>query len=258
MKKALLSLLILATISYKAQAFTEGFESFAPTWTFINNGSTNPNEQWGFWGNYFSILPHSGNTMAGIQYSSSVAHNDYMISPKFTVISGVSDKLSFYAINQSDSFPEKVDVLLSETTPTATAFTATIASNVTPNVGVWTKYTYDLTPYVGKEVYIAFHSTTFFQWFIGIDDFEVYGSNLAVSQAEKNSVKVFPNPFTDVVKVSDVTQVKSIVVTDNSGRKLHEFSPNQEINLASLKSGLYMITVNKKDGTSVTFKQIKK
>lgn len=258
MKKILLSLLILATISFKAQAFTEGFETFAPTWTFINNGSTNPNEQWGFWSSYFSILPHTGNTMAGIQYSSSVAHNDYMISPKFTVTLGVSDKLSFYAINLSDSFPESVDVLLSETTPTASAFTATIASNVTPNIDVWTKYTYDLTPYVGKEVYIAFHSTTFYQWFIGIDDFEVYSTNLATSQAEKNNVKVYPNPFTDVVKVSDVAQVKSIVVTDNSGRKINEYLPNQEINLASLKPGLYLITVNKKDGTSVTFKQIKK
>lgn len=257
MKKISLTLLFLATISTNAQAFKEDFETYAPNWTFINNGSTDPNEQWGFWSSYFNIAPHSGGVMAGIQFSKNVSHNDYMITPKFKVIAGVSDKLSFYAINQDSSFQESVDVVLSDTTPDAGSFTHAVVSNLKPTEN-WAQYTYDLSAFVGKDVYVAFHSTTFNKWFIGIDDFEVYGSNLATSQVEKNKLKIYPNPFTDVIKISDISSVKSIVITDHSGRKLNEFLPKETINLASLKPGLYMITIHKKDGTSSTFKQIKK
>lgn len=75
----------------------------------------------------------------------------------------------------------------------------------------------------------------------------------------KDSIKVYPNPFTDVLNISNAENVKSITVTDLAGRLLKTIEkPGSELNLSDLKSGVYMITLYLKDGTQKTVKSIKK
>ncbi|MET3538236.1 T9SS type A sorting domain-containing protein [Chryseobacterium limigenitum] len=75
----------------------------------------------------------------------------------------------------------------------------------------------------------------------------------------KNGIKVYPNPFTDVVNISDVNNVKSVSVSDISGRLVKTIDkPSSEIHLGELKSGLYLVTLNMKDGSKQTIKTIKK
>lgn len=81
---------------------------------------------------------------------------------------------------------------------------------------------------------------------------------LAVSTATKSSLSVYPNPFQDVLKISDVKGVKSISVSDVSGRQVRNLKPSAELNLSELKSGLYIVTLNMEDGTVQSFKTIKK
>lgn len=79
------------------------------------------------------------------------------------------------------------------------------------------------------------------------------------TSALKDGIKVFPNPFTDVLNISEVDNVKSVSVTDLSGRLVKTIEkPGSELNLADLKSGMYMITLYLKDGTQKTVKSIKK
>lgn len=256
MKKILFSALILSGLSANAQAFTDSFETGAG-WLILNNGSTDPNEQWGLWSNYGTeITPRTGEAMAGIQFSSDVAHNDYLISPRFTVTSGTSDKLSFYAINRSSTFFETLNILVSETGTTAASFTATVVADLNPAT-TWTKYSYDLTPFVGKQIYVAFHSTTLDKWFVGLDDFEISGTTLAVDNASKKDVKISPNPFQDVLTISDVKDVKSIAVYDASGREVLTPKVATELNLSSLSKGVYFVTVTYENGTKKSLKAIK-
>lgn len=256
MKKILFSALMLSGLFLNAQAFTDGFETGAG-WLTINNGSTNQNEQWGLWAGYgTAIAPRTGARMAGIQFSETVPHNDYLISPRFTVTEGVSDKLSFYAINRSNLYPESLNVVVSETGTTSASFTATLVANLIPDT-TWTQYTYDLTPFIGKQIYVAFHSTTFNQWFVGLDDFEISGNILAVDNASKNEVKISPNPFKDVLKISDVKDVKSISVYDASGRAVLSPKVATELDLSSLAKGAYFVTVTYENGTKKSLKAIK-
>ena len=250
----------LGQFTSKAQAFTQGFETFPLTdWTYINNGSTNPNEQWGFWTSYNTMTPHSGAYMAGIQFSSTATHNDYMITPMFAVIAGVSDKFSFYAQNLSSNFQETLNILVSEGNPVAAEFTGTLVANLAPSTGTWTKYEYDLTPYMGKDIYVAFHSNTNFKWFVGVDDVEVSGQTLATdNNSLKNTISAHPNPFTDILTISDVKNVKNISVSDVSGRTIKNIAAQKEINLSDLKAGLYFVTLKMEDGTTNTIKAIKK
>ncbi|WP_374443722.1 choice-of-anchor J domain-containing protein [Epilithonimonas sp.] len=81
---------------------------------------------------------------------------------------------------------------------------------------------------------------------------------LAVSDVNKGAVSVYPNPFKDVLKISDIKGVESIQISDMSGRAVKTLEPASEINLSSLKEGLYIINLKMEDGSTKTFKAIKK
>jgi len=82
---------------------------------------------------------------------------------------------------------------------------------------------------------------------------------LAVSDTNKvNNVSVYPNPFADVLKISDIKGVKSISVNDISGRQVKTFASSAELNLSNLKQGLYIVNLKMEDGSVKSFKAIKK
>ena len=82
--------------------------------------------------------------------------------------------------------------------------------------------------------------------------------SLATSSVTKNAVLVYPNPFHDVLKISDVKGVASITITDVSGRTVKNMKPSTELNLSSLNAGLYIVTLHMEDGSVKTVKAIKK
>jgi len=92
-----------------------------------------------------------------------------------------------------------------------------------------------------------------------VEDYTIdYKEFMAVSDVNKNNISVYPNPFVDVLKISDVKGVKSISVNDISGREVKSLAPNAELNLSSLKAGLYIVNLKMEDGSVKTFKAIKK
>jgi len=75
--------------------------------------------------------------------------------------------------------------------------------------------------------------------------------------SEKN-IYIYPNPFTDTLKISDIKDIKQITLIDMSGNFIKQLSPSKEINLSYLKNGLYIITISSYDGSIKNFKIIKK
>ncbi|MBP2615965.1 T9SS type A sorting domain-containing protein [Chryseobacterium jejuense] len=79
-----------------------------------------------------------------------------------------------------------------------------------------------------------------------------------VSKA-KNEIKVYPNPFAEVLNIAKADLVKSVSVMDVSGRLVKTIeSPSSVLHLSDLKQGLYVVVLNMKDGTKQTVKAIKK
>ncbi len=81
---------------------------------------------------------------------------------------------------------------------------------------------------------------------------------LAVSDINKANLSVYPNPFVNVLNISDIRGVKSISVNDMTGRQVKSLAPSAEINLSSLNAGLYIVNLQMEDGSVKTFKAIKK
>jgi hypothetical protein len=162
--------LIGGMLSSYAQ-FSQNFDAgttIPAGWSVINGGDTNT---------WTASVPgagtaHSGTNVARLVYNSTIAHDDYLITPQFTVTAGLTDFLSLWARNRSATFPEPFDILLSSSGTANTDFTTTIAAGVSPAI-TWGAYNYDLTAYIGQTVYIAFKSTTLNQWELYLDDIAV-------------------------------------------------------------------------------------
>ncbi|WP_284464505.1 T9SS type A sorting domain-containing protein [Chryseobacterium sp.] len=85
--------------------------------------------------------------------------------------------------------------------------------------------------------------------------------NLGTSETSKakNEIKVYPNPFADVLNISKADLVKSISVLEVSGRLVKTIeNPSSVLHLGDLKQGMYLVVLNMKDGTKQTVKAIKK
>ncbi|MGE4515000.1 MAG: T9SS type A sorting domain-containing protein, partial [Chryseobacterium sp.] len=78
-------------------------------------------------------------------------------------------------------------------------------------------------------------------------------------KSEKKNIKVYPNPFSDVVNISDAANVNSVSVSDVSGRLIRVIdNPGSSIHLGELRQGMYLLTLIMKDGSKQTIKTIKK
>ncbi|SFN26886.1 Por secretion system C-terminal sorting domain-containing protein [Chryseobacterium oleae] len=236
--------------------WTENFDSGSALpsgWAIINNGGVNSWEVGG------SLNPQSGSNSVTIA-SETAAHNDYLITKAIPVQSGVSDKISFYVVSMVEFVPDNYEVLLSTTNQTAGAFTVVLQPSQQANDS-WVKKTFNLSSYVGQTVYIAIHAVGANQGQLAVDTFAVNSATLSTSETSgvnKESV-ISPNPFSEALHISNSTHVKSVSVSDVSGRLVKNIdSPSSMLHLGDLKQGLYFVTMNMKDGSKQMIKAIKK
>lgn len=171
MKKSLLVLVLLLTFINTATAqFIQNFDAATTTpagWGVINGGDT---KTWNF-GAPGNGTAYNGTNVAKIIYTSTAAHDDYLVTPLITVVAGVNDQLSFRVRNGLSSYVEHFDVKIATSAPTnAASFTTTLMAD-TAAPDTWTKISLDLTPYIGQSIYVGFHATS-------MDMYELYLDNI--------------------------------------------------------------------------------
>ncbi|KPH14695.1 hypothetical protein AMQ68_04390 [Chryseobacterium sp. ERMR1:04] len=85
-------------------------------------------------------------------------------------------------------------------------------------------------------------------------------SSLGVNEiSAKHDVVIYPNPFTDTLTISGDVEVQSVAVYDASGKIIKEYKGSEKtISLHTLTSGVYMVKLIMKNGTSKTIKAVKK
>ncbi|WP_083206690.1 fibronectin type III domain-containing protein [Chryseobacterium sp. CBo1] len=139
----------------------------------------------------------------------------------------------------------------------------------TSNAATWRTQTIALpASYVGKTIQVRFivdkdvAGNGYFYDNVLLDDISLKeGSNLATGEIkiDKNNIKAYPNPFADVLSISDISNVKSISVVDISGKLVKTFDkPESTLHLRELNSGMYLVILNMKDGSKQAIKAIKK
>lgn len=128
------------------------------------------------------------------------------------------------------------------------------------------EYTFNLANFTSANTVFAFYGSTGsvnegFDYNFYVDDFTVENNQLSTSEVNvpvKKAV-VHPNPFKDILYISDTRDIKSVRVTDTAGRVVNAIEGSvKELDLSRLNSGLYFVTLYFKDGSLSTVKAIKK
>lgn len=108
----------------------------------------------------------------------------------------------------------------------------------------------DLTSYQGQNVKIVFrHFNCTDIFYLGFDDVEVTQNSLAVSDASKNSLKIYPNPTSDFIKIQNTGKVDFVRIFDLSGKMVKETKAS-DIDVRSLSVGQYILNVH--SGNEIT------
>jgi hypothetical protein len=211
MKRSLfITMFLLLILTPVFAALSEGFEgtTFPPTgWSVINGGDANT------W--ISGTTAHSGSKGAKINYGST-AHNDYLITPKLAP-SAENYTISFWAKNYSTSYIDLFNVVLSTTTADAASFTTTLASNVGPGTS-WTQYSYNLSAYVGQNVYVALQAISTDKYYLYVDDFA--GPDLFVPAEPEFSVSPASKAFGTLTSTGVSTAAQTFTVTNVGGGTL--------------------------------------
>jgi len=241
--------------------YTMDFESVTtpalPVCTMNVNAGTGNN-----WGTVSA--PGYGFTSKALQYSwnGSNAANTWFFTQGLNLTAGTQYTISYkYGNDTSVTYTEKLKIafgtsasVAAMTNPIAdypaindaTAHTASVNFTV-PTTGVY---------YFGFNAYSDADQNHLF-----VDDISVTASLLATAETsvKKNEINAYPNPFTDVLNISDIKNVKSISVMDVAGRLIKNIeSPSSVLHLGDLKQGIYLVVLNMNDGSKQTIKAIKK
>jgi len=96
-------------------------------------------------------------------------------------------------------------------------------------------------------------------WHGGVDNFDLTYT-LGVDDNQIEGFTMYPNPANDVLNVRAQNEIQNVSIFNVLGQKVLEMAPNalsQEINIASLKSGIYIVNVisNEQKGSYRLIKQ---
>lgn len=193
------------------------------------------------------------------QYSSSSQNPTIVVFPEFTNINAGTHRLKIKA-RVSTATGSLIVGYVTSSTDAATFVNIETLSLANTSYTSGAEYTVDVPTTVPANARLAVKNTAdgkSYYW----DDvtWEAKNSLSASESSTKKKLAVYPNPFNNVIFISETQNVKTIRVTDVAGRTLKFIeNPTKEINLSSLNSGLYLITMYFKDGSQNTVKAIKK
>jgi len=195
-------------------------------------------------------------------YNSSNAANSWFFTQGVQLTGGTQYTIQFdYGDNLNDSYSENLKVAYGASA-TVAAMTNVITDITGINTGALTHGSYTFTPATTGVYYFGFnvHSAAD-QFYLYVDNINIDSSFLATAETKANSkeVKVYPNPFHDILNISDVKNLETATVVDITGRAVKTFvKPSQQINLSELSAGSYLISLKYSDGQNKVIKVIKK
>lgn len=134
--------------------FTEGFEStpvgdVTTCWSIINQGGP---DAWAV--SDVGANAFDGTKVMYISWDANPGHDDYLISPQISVISGVTDRFRFFSTSNSTFYQETFNVLVSNTGTDVGDFTMIDGPVTSPQTG-YAEHEYNLSAYAGQNIYIA-------------------------------------------------------------------------------------------------------
>ncbi len=117
--------------------------------------------------------PHTGEKYASCWDAVTPPNDDWLFSPQLHM--DEEGMLSFWGRSLNDAYGlEEIEYGISTTDTDPSSFTI-VSGPVIEVPIVWTEYTYNLTDYIGEDIYIGIHVVSYDHFAFFLDDFSVTG-----------------------------------------------------------------------------------
>lgn len=228
--------------------WNEGFENGLGCWSLVDADG----DGYG-WMDNSGFSPRTGNgavaSASFINNIGSLTPDNWMISPLITIpAEGATLAWYDYAQDRSD-FAEHYTVYFSATGNQPNNFTSPLASITVESGQTWKLRNVNIPG--GQNGYIAFrhHDCTNMYW-LRVDDLSLTsGQHAGINDVNNISVKVYPNPATEVINVH-AEALRQVNVIDVNGRVVLTTN-NSEVNISNLATGVYFVRVITDNGTAM-------
>jgi hypothetical protein len=264
-KHSILGLFVVCTFQSFAQTsvLLEDFQSGIPaSFTLVDNDGLTPDAAVVEYTAAWISVPDPEDNMNMVAGSTSFFEpsgeaDRWLITPQL-VLGAYGNTLTWNAKSHDASFPDDYLIMVSTTTTDVSSFTDTIGSIQQENAE-WTNRSVDLSAegYDGQTIYIAFRNNTNDGFKLYIDDISVTKEDPAsVSIISQTQVAIYPNPTSDLVYIQAEAEIKSIVLSDLSGKLIQDNQLNTVVKLTDLPFGIYLLTITTTQG-SITKRIVK-
>ncbi len=231
------------------QAFTEAF-------TFTNTGLLNPQK-----GRYFIHYDALNSNDLGII-------DQWVITPQLTNLAKF-DEFSFWCGAVDNEYRDSLRVLISTSGNATSDFVEIDRFKVDGPSGTWHEKSYDLSPYAGKNIYIAVNYLMKDAGVLGANSDNVWIDHFKIESAFGPDVEVnnfellqnYPNPFnpsTEIVfSIPEAANV-NITIFDITGKEVQQLVNemyqsgryNVKWNAGGFSSGAYFYTISVTSATN--------
>lgn len=198
------------------------------------------------------------------QFSTNSSNYSIVVLPPLSNVSAGTHRLKFKSRTTSSTAPGSLDIGYVTDIANASSFVniQTITINNITYTDPAAVYTIAIPSTVPANARLAIRNNGINAPSVPIywDDmvWEV-NSGLGTSEVTKNEVMIYPNPFSNVLNISESKDIRTVTIMDIAGRTVKTISkPNKELHLSELNSGMYIITLHYENGTIESFKAIKK
>ena len=262
MKKTFILLItLIATNGLFAQLINyQDFENGLEGWQAVSMNTDN-NSSFGF--NNLQTSAHSGSTYFQFSsYYSASDYNQYLISPNLNLTNEAL--MSYFCVKTSSNGTESFQIMISTTDNAVSSFTP-LGSLINPT-STWTQHTVTLP---ANTQFVAFHYTSDYQYYMGIDDIFIYnisstpeitltGINVptfvnaeepfTVSGTILNSSTVVLNRFDVAYTIDGVTTTDSITGLSVASGATYSFNHPVAASISSTGYHPIVVTVENPNG----------
>lgn len=89
---------------------------------------------------------------------------------------------------------------------------------------------------------------------------DAYASAKALREGDNPTIKIFPNPATDYIELSQNDKVSKVIVFNLVGKEMKRFDAGegQRYNVSDLPKGLYLVQLVDKSGQTIITQRVSK
>ena len=217
--------------------WTQIQEVYAMPWTFVNSSST---------GGVSSA--YNGSRFANFAATSFSSDRTKLVSPVLELSGYTNINLEFYYINRNwGGDLNWLRIYYKTSASGAWIELAALRQNVTN----WTSAGIYSLP---SNVYqVAIEGEALYGYSIVVDYVTITGT-LSLNNFDKNPVKMYPNPTSQILNLSHSTTINNVRILNVLGQEVlsKDLNSNETtLDVAALQNGTYMVEITAQDGKSV-------